>query len=355
MATAPHVLVVSGVLSGVDNEFFGTHERMYRPVYTRVVLSEDAPQTFFTWSEGWGGECRLEVTITAQLNQNRHIFVTVNGKFYEGTSEATMDLADEQTQSALVPKSGLPIPFSLQFFNREPFGGDTATISVTFVNVVEDILLIDIRGLWYHRVDAELDSASEHTFMHLVWKPDISTLTEEQMHDQVKVLHKLSNNETNQMRTGFFELLLHKMPSLRVVEFSMLPFSESVGLDLFDTQLSTSKRDVEYHFQANNAATLFASQETASNFSSLYMSILKMTRPAVDLSVLPKKVNVMIIRIGNLLMYNLKHVADNVKSILDERGYFIVLWSSYKESDNTISQILSGAFFDVLMRGTGEQ
>ncbi|RAQ66023.1 hypothetical protein COH20_010274 [Aspergillus flavus] len=138
MATAPHVLVVSGVLSGVDNEFFGTHERMYRPVYTRVVLSEDAPQTFFTWPEGWGGECRLEVTITAQLNQNRHIFVTVNGKFYEGTSEATMDLADEQTQSALVPKSGLPIPFSLQFFNREPFGGDTATISVTFVNVVEE-------------------------------------------------------------------------------------------------------------------------------------------------------------------------------------------------------------------------
>ncbi|KAB8077244.1 hypothetical protein BDV29DRAFT_199206 [Aspergillus leporis] len=139
MTAAPRVLVVSGALSGVDDEFFGAHERMHRPVYARVVLSEEeVPQTFFTWSEGWGGECRLEVIITAQLNKNRHIFVTVNGKFYEGTSEATRDLADEQTQSALVPKGGLPIPFSLQFFNREPFGGDTATISVTFVNVVEE-------------------------------------------------------------------------------------------------------------------------------------------------------------------------------------------------------------------------
>ncbi|KAL2810863.1 hypothetical protein BDW59DRAFT_168088 [Aspergillus cavernicola] len=119
MTAAPRVLVVSGALSGVHDEFFGAHERMHRP------------------SESWGGECRLEVIITAQLNKNWHIFVTVNEKFYEGTSEATVDLEDEQTQSALVPKGGLPIPFSLQLFNREPFGSDTATISVTFVNVAE--------------------------------------------------------------------------------------------------------------------------------------------------------------------------------------------------------------------------
>ncbi|KAF7594173.1 hypothetical protein BBP40_010022 [Aspergillus hancockii] len=137
MAAASRALVASGALSGVDDEFFSAPERMHRPVYAKVVLSEEVPQTFFTWSEGWGGECRLDVTVTAQLNKNWHIFVTVNGKFYEGTSEANMDLEDDQTQTALVPKSSVPIPFTLQLFNREPFGGDTATISLTFVNVVE--------------------------------------------------------------------------------------------------------------------------------------------------------------------------------------------------------------------------
>ncbi|KAJ6100377.1 hypothetical protein N7499_000007 [Penicillium canescens] len=76
--------------------------------------------------------------MTAQLQKNRHILVTVNGKLYEGTDKARTDLEDQKTQIALVPRSGLPVQFSMQLNSSGFGGGDSATMSVTFVNTTTE-------------------------------------------------------------------------------------------------------------------------------------------------------------------------------------------------------------------------
>ncbi|KAH6977635.1 hypothetical protein EDB80DRAFT_875532 [Ilyonectria destructans] len=136
---APRILVVSGELSGVGHETFGSNELMHRSINPplRVALTdEDVPQTFAQFSEGWGGECRLEITMTAKLVTNRHILVTVNGKFFEGDSETTTDLEDDRTQTVLVPRGAIPIPFVMQLYN--PGASDTGTIRLTFTNTPRD-------------------------------------------------------------------------------------------------------------------------------------------------------------------------------------------------------------------------
>ena len=134
----PRVLSASGALSGVDHERFAPNELMHEAVFANVVLTaQDVPQNFATWVKGWGGECRLEVTLTARLLAQKRILVTVNGKLFEGDSEATTDLAEEKEASAIVPR-GQPIPFTMTLYNSGFLGGggDSGTISLTFINTI---------------------------------------------------------------------------------------------------------------------------------------------------------------------------------------------------------------------------
>jgi hypothetical protein len=133
MAATPRVLVISGNMSGVDDETFGSNDFLNEPYHDRIVLTQlDVPQNSVPFSKGWGGECRLEVTITARLQSNGSILVIVNGKLFEGDSESTTDLDDEKTQTVFVPRGNLPIPFNMQLINGG--AGDTGTISLTFTN-----------------------------------------------------------------------------------------------------------------------------------------------------------------------------------------------------------------------------
>lgn len=136
----PRMLVASGALSGVDHERLATNEPMHLPVYAKVVLTEtDVPQSFATWSKGWGGECRLEVKLTARLLAENRILVTVNGKLFEGDSEATTELEDEKEESIAIPRSH-PISFTMNLYNSGIVGGggDSGTISLTFINTPVD-------------------------------------------------------------------------------------------------------------------------------------------------------------------------------------------------------------------------
>src|SRR5688500_3626417 len=99
-------LVASGHLAGVDHERLAPNEMMHLPVYNKIVLTtEEVPQSFATWKQGWGGECRIEVTLTAKLISEKRIIVDMNGKLFEGDSESTTDLAEEKTESFVVVKN----------------------------------------------------------------------------------------------------------------------------------------------------------------------------------------------------------------------------------------------------------
>ncbi|KAH7199090.1 uncharacterized protein B0J16DRAFT_331572 [Fusarium flagelliforme] len=113
---------------------------MQAPIFGRVILTQqDVPENFITLKKGWGGECRVEITLTARLLAQQRVLVTVNGKLFEGTDESTGDLEDEQNASAVVPRGGIPVPFSMSLYSSGVGGGDSATVSLSFTNtVVED-------------------------------------------------------------------------------------------------------------------------------------------------------------------------------------------------------------------------
>lgn len=132
---------MSGSLEGLDDEDWPFSDvTMFKPITpVRVVLTvEDVPQNVVSDSMRWGGECRLEVTVTAQLQTRGRILVTVNGKLFEGDSEATTDMDDERTSTTLVPRGGIPIPFVMQLSNSGLGGGDTGTIKATFTNIISE-------------------------------------------------------------------------------------------------------------------------------------------------------------------------------------------------------------------------
>ncbi|RFN43543.1 hypothetical protein FIE12Z_12217 [Fusarium flagelliforme] len=137
---AARALVASGNVTGIDHETFGPNERMQAPIFGRVILTQqDVPENFITLKKGWGGECRVEITLTARLLAQQRVLVTVNGKLFEGTDESTGDLEDEQNASAVVPRGGIPVPFSMSLYSSGVGGGDSATVSLSFTNtVVED-------------------------------------------------------------------------------------------------------------------------------------------------------------------------------------------------------------------------
>jgi hypothetical protein len=78
---------------------------MQVPIFGRVILTQqDVPENFTTLEKGWGGECRVEVTLTARLLAQGRVLVTVNRKLFKGTDELTGDLEDEQNASEVVPR-----------------------------------------------------------------------------------------------------------------------------------------------------------------------------------------------------------------------------------------------------------
>jgi hypothetical protein len=132
----PRVLVASGSIQGVDHERFAANEVIREFVEFKVILARtDVPSNFANWIKGWGGECRLEFILTASLRTDRGILVDVNGKLFEGDSEATSDLAEEKNTSVFVPKGGT-VPFSMNLYNSGSLGGggDSGSISLTLVN-----------------------------------------------------------------------------------------------------------------------------------------------------------------------------------------------------------------------------
>lgn len=82
----------------------------------------------------WGGECRVEVRLTARLIEENSCQIEANAKFFEGVTENTTELADQDTITFTVSPDGKPVHQTIQLENREAGGGDHAEIYLSFTN-----------------------------------------------------------------------------------------------------------------------------------------------------------------------------------------------------------------------------
>ncbi|GLA87701.1 type I Iterative Polyketide synthase (PKS) [Aspergillus tubingensis] len=214
-------------------------------------------------------------------------------------------------------------------------------------------LLLKVTGLWYHNLDASPESPErQHTFMRLHWKPQMSTLSDGQVRALVQARRSLQKprphhdpSSPSQKQWTLMELLLHEKHSLQVAEFSTLPFEESVGRDMFDGDLSFAEGNCKYQFMPKNLASMRASQALLSEtYPQAQMNMLDVTKPDVDLSMLPDMLDLAILQLGPVSSADLANALANVRRAMTPTAYLLVLGTSLVDitEDTGSASVISG-------------
>jgi hypothetical protein len=93
-------------------------------IWRLPVQPWDTEETIF-YTKGWGGECRIEAKITAKLNFDRSVDVTLSGDLFEGTSESTNDRDGSGSATWRIPKDAVGEQRDLKISNTEEDEADT--------------------------------------------------------------------------------------------------------------------------------------------------------------------------------------------------------------------------------------
>ncbi|SMC20168.1 hypothetical protein SAMN02745857_00844 [Andreprevotia lacus DSM 23236] len=120
---------------GRDEETFGSDEiKDPGPEYFELELGPDKVINSTTRTYHWGGEVRVEYTITVRLLVNNTIDTQVQGLLFEGTSEDTHDLDGQGSlsfQTGVNQTSGA----TLTITNTDEDAGDAGVLSLSVKNV----------------------------------------------------------------------------------------------------------------------------------------------------------------------------------------------------------------------------
>ena len=129
-------LAGSIIVHGVDDEYWPESDQETRATrIVNLVLDENQPSAALQVRDvRWGGECRVEVQGTAQLVASGDVQVEIEAYFYEGTTEDSNDLEDQEKRVLTVPADKEPVHRTVQLRNTEPLGGDHATVKYSFTN-----------------------------------------------------------------------------------------------------------------------------------------------------------------------------------------------------------------------------
>ena len=128
------------IVDGTDDEPWPWSDQHIRVSHgLGIILDKNQPaSTNEIPHVRWGGECRVEVRLTARLHGENSAQIAVHAKFFEGMSVDTTELADEDTITFTVPPDAQPVHQTIQLENREPNGGDHAEIYLSFTNTLAE-------------------------------------------------------------------------------------------------------------------------------------------------------------------------------------------------------------------------
>jgi hypothetical protein len=130
------ILAGTVTVNGTDDENWPeSDEEVHRVFTVEAVLDEGQPaQSFDIPDVRWGGECRVELRLTAREVGSGAVQLEGQARLYEGDSEDTSDLEEEQTVTMTVPRGGRPAHSRVQLSNSGLGGGDHAEIGLSFTN-----------------------------------------------------------------------------------------------------------------------------------------------------------------------------------------------------------------------------
>ncbi|MBW4455284.1 MAG: hypothetical protein KME55_22645 [Nostoc indistinguendum CM1-VF10] len=130
---------VSGTvfMDAVDHESFGANETGKSTQTFSLVLTEGMPANRIDVKPlKVGGEVRVELEITAQAEADGVAKILGKAKLFEGASDDTDDLEEEQNVSFVIPKGGRPHEHHIELRSRGFGGGDSASITIVATNSI---------------------------------------------------------------------------------------------------------------------------------------------------------------------------------------------------------------------------
>jgi hypothetical protein len=126
-----------------DDESIGKDEFLDIDLPIDKILNEnETAKTIVDGAFKWGGECRLEVKVFAQVTQGGVVSVFGDALLFEGASENTSDLDGRKSIGFIVPKTTQSNPNPAKNFtqvNNEDEGGDYAQINLTLRNFIVEL------------------------------------------------------------------------------------------------------------------------------------------------------------------------------------------------------------------------
>jgi hypothetical protein len=111
-----------------DDEDFDPDETSLDSKIWRLPVQPGDIEETVSYTKGWGGECRIEANITAKLNFDRSIDVTISGKLFEETSEnpeENQDLDGQGSATWTIPKDAVDVWKELKIQNTDEDEPDT--------------------------------------------------------------------------------------------------------------------------------------------------------------------------------------------------------------------------------------
>jgi hypothetical protein len=129
-------------IAGTDDEsIFESDEHIDATRAVQTVVGTDQPAVHLSIEPvRWGGECRVELDLTAVTVGNGDVQISGTAKLFEGTSENTTDMEEQKDFNFLVPRNTTinteAAQHNVQLSSDGWGGGDHAEIGAVFTNVI---------------------------------------------------------------------------------------------------------------------------------------------------------------------------------------------------------------------------
>lgn len=138
---------VSGSVSVVDHETFGSNQRETEPIKGIVIAnSQGVGSELVKMSVGVGGEVRVELELSASADAQNIAHIDGVAKLFEGDDENTQDLEhEERILIQVLPNQSRDHEVHLR--NSGFGGGDKADIKLTFTNAAAKLDVVAGEGL----------------------------------------------------------------------------------------------------------------------------------------------------------------------------------------------------------------
>jgi hypothetical protein len=191
-------------------------------------------------------------------------------------------------------------------------------------------LLFRVLGLRYHRLDTQEDPYAAHNYSQVTWKPDITFLSQEALHDIAKKVYKSSARSDQDhawdITNELIDLVAHKTPNVKVMEVNMMrDDSTSAWLDGNISDKSTRAACVQYHYTSVDANALITAQTEYEGKGNTEFSLLDISKPAADLPLAENGFGLIIIRLHVLESDVMPTIVQNAKALLSDGGQILLV------------------------------